>query len=83
MSTMSLILGVLIVSIGSAGAFLVLRRRPPRKGAEHCLRCPGCGLRLRYYARQVGHRGMCRNCKESFIFPSSFATSGPPAHAAG
>jgi hypothetical protein len=32
-------------------------------------RCPGCGRRIRYVKKQVGHQGMCSNCKTRLIFP--------------
>ena len=44
--------------------------RRPRDEEVHYFRCPGCRRKLRYYARQVGHRGMCNNCKEQFQFPT-------------
>jgi hypothetical protein len=31
--------------------------------------CPGCRHKLRYRARQAGHRGMCNNCKTKLKFP--------------
>jgi hypothetical protein len=77
MSTSLLVMvGVLVVVSAAAGAALVVRARRPKDGAAHYLRCPGCGLRLRYFARQAGHRGMCRNCKEHFLFPSAAPTTG-------
>jgi hypothetical protein len=31
--------------------------------------CPGCRHKLRYQARQAGHRGMCGNCRTELKFP--------------
>ncbi len=31
--------------------------------------CPGCRHRLRYQARQAGHRGKCSNCGHVLTFP--------------
>jgi hypothetical protein len=32
-------------------------------------RCPGCTRKIRYFKRQIGHRGMCSNCKTLWTFP--------------
>ena len=62
-------IGVPLLAVVSVGAFLILRLRVPKDRAAHYFRCSGCGSKLRYYARQVGHRGMCIRCKERFMFP--------------
>jgi hypothetical protein len=69
-TTMLLVIGTLIVSIVGVSAFLYLRSRTPGEGATHYLRCPNCHSKLRYFARQAGHRGMCTSCKHHFTFPS-------------
>jgi len=66
-TTWILIVGI-PVFIG-IGAFLFSRRRGPKEEPALYFRCPGCKRRLKYFARQVGHKGMCANCKEQFIFP--------------
>jgi hypothetical protein len=32
-------------------------------------RCPSCHHKLRGLSHQVGHKGMCNNCREMFTFP--------------
>jgi hypothetical protein len=66
-TTWILIIGI---PLGVAiGAFLFWRSRPAREEGVLYLRCPGCKRRLRYRPRQIGHKGMCNNCKEQFTFP--------------
>ncbi|HMC90103.1 MAG TPA: LPXTG cell wall anchor domain-containing protein [Gemmataceae bacterium] len=68
-TTWILIIGIpLLVGIG---VFLFLRNRQPREQELLYFRCPGCKRRLRYFPRQVGHKGMCSNCKEPFVFPTA------------
>ena len=70
-----IIILVVLVILGAGGYFL-LRTRGPKEEIALYFRCPRCKRRLRYYARQAGHRGMCSNCKEQFTFPSAAAASG-------
>jgi hypothetical protein len=53
----------------AGGVFFFLRFRKPAQQAVYYFRCPGCKRKLRYHARQVGHRGKCGNCKEPLTFP--------------
>ncbi len=76
MGTSTLLTLILVVLVGSTAGVLAFRSHRPKDGATHFLRCPGCGLKLRYVARQAGHRGMCRNCNEHFVFPSVAPTIG-------
>jgi LPXTG-motif cell wall-anchored protein len=74
-TTWTLIVGIpLIIAVG---AFLFFRRRTPRQLPIYYFRCPGCKRKLKYFARQAGHKGMCSNCKEPFIFPSDVASGRP------
>jgi hypothetical protein len=43
-------------------------RAAPEEPVYH-FRCPGCSRRLRYRARQVGHRGECSHCRKQLVFP--------------
>jgi LPXTG-motif cell wall-anchored protein len=56
------------------GVFVFLRARKPKQEAIHYFRCPSCKRKLRYYARQAGHRGMCNSCKEPLTFPTAVGT---------
>jgi LPXTG-motif cell wall-anchored protein len=51
------------------GAFLFVRSRKPKEEPVHYFRCPSCKRKLKYLARQAGHKGMCGTCKEKFVFP--------------
>jgi ribosomal protein S27E len=56
----------------AAGVYLLLRRRGRRQeeaGAFYHFRCPGCRRRLRFQARQAGHRGACSHCGRAVTFP--------------
>jgi hypothetical protein len=53
-----------------AGVFLFVKLyKPKREEAPLYFRCPGCTRKIRYYKRQVGHRGMCSHCKTQWQFP--------------
>jgi hypothetical protein len=45
------------------------RPRSPPDEPEYHFRCPGCRRRLRYRAGRVGHRGVCPQCRQHFLFP--------------
>ena len=54
----------------SGGAFLYFKvYRQKAVEAPIYFRCPGCTRKIRYFKRQVGHRGMCSNCKTLWTFP--------------
>jgi hypothetical protein len=60
------ILGVLFV----CGFFLYRwLKRSGREEPVYHFSCPGCRRRLKFRARQAGHRGMCSNCKTNLEFP--------------
>jgi hypothetical protein len=55
-----------------AGGFLLARRLLRcREDRTFChFRCPGCRRRLRFQARQVGHKGQCSKCGRDLTFPT-------------
>jgi hypothetical protein len=65
---------VIVITGGAAvlvaGAFVAWTRLrgTPEEPTYH-FRCPGCKRRLRYRARQVGHKGACSNCNRTLVFP--------------
>jgi hypothetical protein len=69
-STLTWFMMVAVPVVLGAGGFYFWRYYRPREEEPLYFRCPGCRHKLRYYARQVGHRGMCSNCKEKFVFPA-------------
>lgn len=68
-STTTWVLLVGVPVMGVVGAFLFLRGRQPKEEIFQYMRCPGCKRKLKYHARQAGHKGACSNCKETFVFP--------------
>jgi hypothetical protein len=52
---------------------LVLRARAPKEEQAFHFRCPNCKRKLRYFARQAGHKGMCNSCKGTITFPLAVA----------
>lgn len=67
-TTVVVILVVLVLAL-AVGGYLFLRRRPKVDDAVYHFRCPKCKRRLRYQARQVGHKGKCSNCGGDVLFP--------------
>jgi hypothetical protein len=53
----------------AAAVWAYLRFRTPTEEPVHHFRCPGCQRRLRYRARQAGHKGQCPNCGRGLTFP--------------
>jgi hypothetical protein len=65
---MMVILG--LVAGTAAGVFLVWRGwRSKADDSTYHFRCPQCKRRLRYLARQVGHKGKCNHCSREVLFP--------------
>jgi hypothetical protein len=62
-----LILGAIAI-LGVGGYLLVRMQAPKEVRFDHFL-CPGCKHRLRYEARQVGHKGKCSHCGHLLSFP--------------
>jgi hypothetical protein len=55
----------------AVGGYLYARSRSPEGEAYHHFICPGCRRRLRYHAKQAGHKGECSNCGHQLTFPST------------
>jgi hypothetical protein len=70
-----LVVAIPLLLLAAGGGFVYWRMRANREEPVYHFRCPSCKRKLRYFARQVGHRGMCGNCKQQLTFP--------PVHAAG
>jgi hypothetical protein len=66
-TTLLLLTGALAVL--AVGVYLSARLRQFREEPFFHFRCPGCRRRLRYRARQAGHRGGCSNCGQAVTFP--------------
>ena len=66
--TVIILLGIPIALVGVI-AFYLFRHRKPRTEEAIYFRCPSCGRKLKYFARQAGHRGMCAGCKGLLVFP--------------
>jgi hypothetical protein len=67
-----LVIGIVsgIVLLAALVGLIVYRRsRPAEEEEEFHFNCPSCGRRLRYRAKQAGHKGACPRCRESFDFP--------------
>jgi hypothetical protein len=66
------VLGVVLLAAAGAGIFIARARRPRAEGPAYSyFRCPGCNRRLRYLARQAGHKGACPTCRQSLTFPAA------------
>jgi hypothetical protein len=70
-TTLVLIVVAALAVVGGGLVFWLVRRGWARRSAAeyYHFRCPGCQRRLRYHARQVGHKGECSNCKRELKFP--------------
>jgi ribosomal protein L37AE/L43A len=71
-TTLVVIGGAVAVLVVVGGYYLLVRwRREQRVEAETFLhfRCPGCQRRLRFQARQAGHKGKCSHCGHDVVFP--------------
>lgn len=66
---------MVVVAIGAALAcglaYWLARSRwlGQQSAAYHHFRCPSCQRRLRFLARQAGHKGECSNCGKPVTFP--------------
>jgi hypothetical protein len=68
--TLVLVAGAIIALAGGGYLFMRLQgRRREAAAAFHHFRCPGCQRRLRFNARQVGHKGECAHCGHEVTFP--------------
>jgi predicted RNA-binding Zn-ribbon protein involved in translation (DUF1610 family) len=59
-----------LVVLAGGGGFLFFRSRTPKEEPYFHFKCPGCGRKLRYRAKQAGHSGQCRNCNQKLTFPT-------------
>jgi hypothetical protein len=69
MPSVEVLLLIVIVVAGVIGGWIYFRGRQPPEQPYYHFRCAGCGRRLRYRARQVGHKGGCSHCGREVIFP--------------
>ncbi len=71
MTTLWIAVGV-VVMMGAS--YLFLRWRAGQGGGQddtvYHFKCPSCKRRLRFYGRQVGHKGICPHCRHAVVFPS-------------
>jgi hypothetical protein len=69
-TTLFVLAGIALALGGGAFALVLVKRRRRATAAEvHHFRCPGCRRRLRFLARQVGHKGECSHCGQDVTFP--------------
>ncbi|CAN5407609.1 hypothetical protein BH10PLA2_BH10PLA2_22240 [soil metagenome] len=71
METMDILLWIVLPAfiLGGGAALYFTLNKPKEDVASLFFRCPGCTRKIRYFKRQVGHRGMCSNCKTHWVFP--------------
>lgn len=69
---MDILLWVILPAfVVGGGIILYLKANKPKQAeAPLYFRCPGCTRKIRYYKRQIGHRGMCSHCKSLWQFPT-------------
>lgn len=63
------IVSLAVVLVLAVGGYFFLHRRPREDDNFYHFRCPRCKRRLRYLAKQVGHKGKCSNCGGDVLFP--------------
>jgi DNA-directed RNA polymerase subunit RPC12/RpoP len=71
-TTTLVVLAVAVVLLAGGLAFWLLRRKGQHQATDttvHHFRCTKCKRRLRFQARQVGHKGKCSHCGSLVIFP--------------
>ncbi len=73
METTTLVLAAgTVLSLAGGGYYLLARWRGLRRAREEAFlhfRCPQCRRRLRFQARQAGHKGQCSHCGRDVTFP--------------
>jgi hypothetical protein len=67
-STVVVIIVIAVLAVG-IGGWMFMRGRRPKEEPYYHFRCGKCKRRLRYQARQVGHKGKCSNCNADVMFP--------------
>jgi hypothetical protein len=63
------IVSLAVVLVLAVGGYFFLFRRPGEDDTFYHFRCAKCKRRLRYLAKQVGHKGKCSNCGGDVLFP--------------
>jgi hypothetical protein len=76
MDTMTLVVSVgAVLVLAAVGGYGLVRWRGERRRAAEAVfyhfRCPGCQRRLRFQARQAGHKGQCSHCGQGVTFPAT------------
>jgi predicted RNA-binding Zn-ribbon protein involved in translation (DUF1610 family) len=73
METTTLVaIAVAVLALAGGGYYLLARLRGQRRAKDEeflHFRCTGCGRRLRFRARQAGHKGQCSHCGKDVNFP--------------
>ena len=69
MSQATILLLVAGAAVVAAVGYLVARARSPKEEPVFNFKCPNCHRKLRFRARQSGHRGACPQCKQALVFP--------------
>jgi hypothetical protein len=59
---------ILALAGGAAAWFYIVRSRAPKEEPVYYYKCE-CKRKLRYFARQVNHKGICPLCRRQFTFP--------------
>lgn len=61
---------LLAVVVALSGvSYLWLRARPAAAPVRRCMRCPGCGQKVRYLACRAGHAALCPRCRVRLTLP--------------
>jgi DNA-directed RNA polymerase subunit RPC12/RpoP len=68
-TTVMLVILAVAAGLITGVALFVRSRRSREDDSFYHFRCPQCQRRLRYVARQVGHKGKCSNCSSEVLFP--------------
>ena len=60
-----------VFALGCGVAYWLARNSWLKERAAdfHHFRCPNCERRIRFLARQSGHKGQCSNCGKPVTFP--------------
>jgi hypothetical protein len=64
-----IVVGVMVLLALAGVCIWWIKHRGPTEEPVFHFRCPSCLRRLRYKAKQVGHKGQCSHCKAILTFP--------------